>query len=238
MADENCRFSTVEERAGQEIIKLIIDHKYLPGEKLQEVDLAKELSMSRTPVRNALRKLAAEGFLDMQANRGCTVPFLALEDMRALFCFRAELEGIAASQAAGVIDKGTIEELQTLLDNEKNVYRQSDALNYNNINERIHKSVVEASGNNYLIRSFRPVFLRAQLYIYYYDRYCREKKPKAEYVELPETHRSIVEHSKLLWALAEGEPEMAGIVAKRHVLSTMEQLMNAFFISGAKIFDF
>jgi len=232
VGNENGHFCTAEERASQEIIKLIVDHKYLPGEKLLEVELACELGMSRTPVRNALRKLSAEGYLDMQANRGCSVPFLTLGDMEKLFSFRAELEGLAASKAALVIDKKKIELLEKLLDIEKSIYRQPDALQYNNINEQIHKVIVNASDDNYLIRSFRPVFLRAQLYVFYYDRYCREKKPKIEYIELPETHNSIVEHGKLTRALAEGEPEVAGIIAKRHVVETMEQLRRVFFLSG------
>lgn len=229
---------TAEERASQAIIQLIIDHKYLPGEKLLETDLAHELGMSRTPIRSALRKLAAEGVLDIHANRGCSVPFLTLDDMETLFRFRAELEGMAAATAASVISEREIDEIKTLLEQEKNIYGQSDALHYNRINEHIHKKIVNASRNSYLIRSINPIFLRAELYIFYYDRYCREKKPKIEYIELPETHSSIIEHNKLLRSLSEREPDMARIIAKRHVLETMEQLRKAFFLSGAKMFDF
>lgn len=230
--------STAEERASQAIIQLIIDHKYLPGEKLLEAELATELGMSRTPIRSALRKLAAEGFLEMQANRGCSVPFLTLEDMETLFHFRADLEGFAAQAAAQAIRPEQIEEIGNLLDMEKNIYSQADALTYNKLNEAIHQAVVDASANSYLIRAARPIFLRSELYIFYYDRFCREKKPKVEYLEVPENHSSVVEHAKLLRALEESEAEIARLVARRHVLHTMEQLRKAFFIWGAKMFDF
>ena len=107
--------STAEDRASKAIIKQIIDHKYLPGEKLLEADLAQDLGMSRTPIRSALKKLAAEGFLEMHANRGCSVPFLTLNDMDCLFNFRAELEGFAAFQAANFITDVQIEEMKKLL---------------------------------------------------------------------------------------------------------------------------
>lgn len=229
---------TAEERANQAIVELIIEHKYLPGEKLFEVDLAQELGMSRTPIRNALRKLAAEGFLEMQANRGCSVPFLTLDDMESLFKFRADIEGFAAQEAAQRITKEEILEMQKLLEMEKNIYSQADALSYNNVNEKIHSGIISASGNPYLMRTARSIFLRSKLYIFYYDRFCREKAPKAEYLQAPAKHNSLVEHEKILRAFVEKEPDVARIIAARHVYSTAEQLREAFFIWGAKMFDF
>jgi DNA-binding GntR family transcriptional regulator len=229
---------TAEERANQAIVALIINHKYLPGEKLYEVDLAQELGMSRTPIRNALRKLAAEGFLEMRANKGCSVPFLTLDDMEKLFKFRAELEGIASYEAAHRITEEDIQEMQKLLEMEKSIYSQADVLSYNNVNEKIHNLIIDTSGNTHLIRAARSVFLRSKLYIFYYDRFCREKEPKPEYIQVPGKHNSLVEHGKILRAFIEKEPEMARIVAMRHIQATAEQLREAFFISGEKMFDF
>lgn len=229
---------TAEERANRAIVELIIDHKYLPGEKLYEADLALELGMSRTPIRNALRKLAAEGFLEIQANRGCSVPVLTLEDMEKLFTFRSNLEGLAAFETAHRITEAQIHEMQKLLELEKSIYSRADALSYNNINEKIHNAIIDASGNIYLIRAARSAFLRSKLYIFYYDRFCREKEPKQEYLLLPEKHNSLVEHEKILRAFTEKEPEVARIIAARHVQATAEQLREAFFIWGAKMFDF
>lgn len=229
---------TAEERANRAIVASIIEHKYLPGEKLFEADLAQELGMSRTPIRNALRKLAAEGFLEMQANRGCTVPILTLEDMEKLFKFRADLEGFAAYEAAQRITGSEISEMQKLLEMEKNIYSKADALSYNNVNEKIHNGIFDASGNPYLVRTARSVFLRSKLYIFYYDRFCREKEPKAEFLQIPGKHNSLVEHEKILRAFMEKEPEVARIVAARHVNATAEQLREAFFMRGAAMFDF
>ncbi|MDD4159973.1 MAG: GntR family transcriptional regulator [Synergistaceae bacterium] len=229
--------STAEDRASKAIIKQIIDHKYLPGEKLLEADLAKDLGMSRTPIRSALKRLAAEGFLEIQSNRGCSIPFLTLEDMNDLFKFRAELEGVAAFEAAQVITDAQIEEMKKLLELEKSIYPQADALKYNEVNKMIHQSIITASQNDYLIRAAKVIFLRSELYIFYYDRFCREKKPKTEYLDTPELHHSIIEHEKILRAFIEKEPAVAKILAKRHVLSTVEELRKAFYIWGTKMFD-
>ncbi|KEJ91245.1 GntR family transcriptional regulator [Synergistes jonesii] len=228
---------TAEDRATKAIVQLIIDHKYLPGEKLLEVDLAQELGMSRTPIRSALKKLAAEGFLEMQANKGCMVPFLTLDDMERLFSFRANLEGFAAYEAAKNMTNNQIGQLEKLIEMEKGIYSQADALAYNKINAEIHNSIMIASQNDYLIRTSQSIFLRSELYIFYYDRFCREKKPKTEYLDAPQSHHSIIDHEKLLRAMVEKESEIARIIATRHVLATADQLKKAFFVMGSKIFD-
>jgi len=229
---------TAEERANQAIVQLIIDHKYLPGQKLLEKDLAQELNMSRTPIRSALKKLAASGLLDIQSNKGCSVPFLTLEDMERLFSLRAWLESYAAYEAANHITEEQLESLKDLLNKEKNFYSRGDILAYNRINEQIHKSIVAASGDPYLINLSRFLFLRSQLYIFYYDRLCIEKKPKLEWANSPSSHPSITEHEKILRALAEREQDIARILAQRHVLTTMNDLRKAYLDLDGKLFDF
>ncbi len=226
-----------EERAIRAIIKLMINRKYGPGERLQEAELAGELGMSRTPVRNALRKLSAEGLLDMQPNRGCFIPFLSLEDMQSVFLFRSRLEGFAAELAAKGISEQEIQRLKELVSKENEIYLSSDTETYNKINEKIHLGILQGSGNSYLIRLARPVILRSQLYVFYYDRFCRERKPKAEYVTSPESHHSLIAHSRLVRALEERECEIAKLLAERHILSTLEDLKKAFLIWGAEMFD-
>lgn len=226
-----------EERAIRAIINLMIQRKYAPGERLQEAELAGELGMSRTPVRNALRKLSAEGLLDMQPNRGCFIPFLSLEDMQSVFLLRSRLEAFAAEQAAENITEQELQTLKELVAQENETYLSSDAESYNKINEKIHLGILQGSGNSYLVRLARPVVLRSQLYVFYFDRFCREHKPKAEYVARPESHHSLVAHSRLIRSLEERESEIARILAERHILDTLEDLKKALLVWGAEMFD-
>lgn len=237
MAEGQGSRMNAEERAIRAIINLMIHRKYAPGERLQEAELAGELGMSRTPVRNALRKLSAEGLLDMQPNRGCFVPFLSLADMQSVFLLRSRLEGFAAELAATNISGKELQDLKGLVACENETYLSADAETYNKINEKIHLGVLHGSGNPYLIRLARPVILRSQLYVFYYDRFCREHKPKAEYVASPESHHSLVAHSRLVRALDERECEIARILAERHIKDTLDDLKKAFLIWGAEMFD-
>lgn len=226
-----------EERAIRAIIRLMIHREYAPGQRLQEAELAKELGMSRTPVRNALRKLSAEGLLDMQPNRGCFIPFLNNEDMKSVFLLRSRLESFAAEQAAINISKRDLETLKELIDNEYSIYISSDPEAYRDINEKIHTCVLKASGNTYLIRIARPVILRSQLYIFYYGQYCRERNHTADSFISSESHPSIVGHSRIVRALEESDGEVAGILTKRHILGTLDELTKARMVWGDSMFE-
>ncbi len=213
-----------EERAIKAIIDLMIQHKYEPGSKLQEADLAEELGMSRTPVRNALRKLVAEGLLENKPFRSCSIPILSLEDMREVFLVRSTMEALAAKEAAGKISENRIAILKDLLQQEEKAYLGSDPNLYYDINERFHMEVLEGSENSYLIRHGRPIFLRSQLYIYYYDRFCMEQKPNVEFITNPESQYSKVDHKGLVRALEEKDSEVAELIAGRHIMNTFNNI--------------
>src|SRR5579863_1311318 len=78
----------------------ILTRRAAPGERLVESDLTHRFGVSRGPIREALRRLAAEGFIEHAPNRGAVVRRLSLQDVRELFQIRAELEGLAARIAA------------------------------------------------------------------------------------------------------------------------------------------
>jgi DNA-binding GntR family transcriptional regulator len=78
----------------------ILTRRVAPGERLVESDLTRRFDVSRGPIREALRRLAAEGFIEHAPNRGAVVRRLSIEDIRELFQIRAELEALAARLAA------------------------------------------------------------------------------------------------------------------------------------------
>jgi DNA-binding GntR family transcriptional regulator len=91
---------TAEERAHREILRLIVSQRYAPGDRIFENELAEELGLSRTPIRNALRKLLAEGILENEGGLGCFIPKLTPSDMENVFQTRILLESRAAAIAA------------------------------------------------------------------------------------------------------------------------------------------
>ena len=88
--------------------------RFRPGEHLAEERLAREIGVSRTPVREALRRLSTEGFVEFMPNQGGRVPSLSFDDVKEIFDLRVILEGYAASLAARKMTMDKIAELRKL----------------------------------------------------------------------------------------------------------------------------
>ena len=86
-----------------------------PGERLMEIQLAEDLGVSRTPVREAIRKLEMEGYVIMMPRRGTYVADLSIRDINEVFEIRTSLESLASGLAAERIDEDELEKLQRLL---------------------------------------------------------------------------------------------------------------------------
>jgi DNA-binding GntR family transcriptional regulator len=97
----------------------IISGVFEPGERLMEIQLAEEMGVSRTPVREAIRKLELEGFVVMIPRKGAYVAGVSHKDVKDVFEIRAALEGLAAGLAAENITAEEIEQLEKVLDFEK-----------------------------------------------------------------------------------------------------------------------
>src|SRR5947208_1421868 len=89
----------------------ILNGEYAPGERLGEMDLADKLGLSRTPVREALRRLAAEGLVDVTTNKGAKVVDYPKGDLDHIFQIRAHVEGLAARAAAESASPADIDRL-------------------------------------------------------------------------------------------------------------------------------
>ncbi len=112
----------------------ILNRVFTPGQQLTDTQLAEELGISRTPVRDALRQLTHEGFLVNQARRGWQVYSLSLEDIHEIFELKEALEGLIAHQAAHCTDeekrallKSTMEKMKQAAGvNDFNAWREAD----------------------------------------------------------------------------------------------------------------
>lgn len=87
----------LEERAYRSIIRMILENRFKPEDCLLETELAVQLELSRTPVRQALGRLGAEGFLEKRRKKGCVIPMLTPEDAQQVFFARQAIEGQTAA---------------------------------------------------------------------------------------------------------------------------------------------
>lgn len=128
----------------------IMNGSLQPRERLMEIQLAEELGVSRTPVREALRKLELEGFIVMVPRKGAYVSDLSMKDIADVFEIRAALEGLAAALAA---ERITEEELETM---ERHLVEKAEAINQNDIDKlvivdtKFHETMYKASRNERL----------------------------------------------------------------------------------------
>jgi DNA-binding GntR family transcriptional regulator len=108
--------SNAAERAYQAIRQRIMDGSFAPGAALREEMLAAEIGVSRTPVRDALRRLLADGLVESTRNRGTFVAEITTDNLLEVHQLRAMLEGFAARRAAARITAGELAELRRLAD--------------------------------------------------------------------------------------------------------------------------
>ena len=116
----------VRSKVFQHLRRQILVGKLYKGQRLIESDIANDLKVSRTPVREAFRKLETEGLVQYSPGRGVTVSQLSNENMLELYSIRGVLEGLVASFAAEKITKEELKKLKTLLKEMDSSYKRAD----------------------------------------------------------------------------------------------------------------
>ncbi|QTX33394.1 GntR family transcriptional regulator [Aminithiophilus ramosus] len=211
--------ATAEERAHQKIVELILSRAYAPGDRLVETELAQSLGLSRTPIRNAMRQLVAEGLLEAQDGKGCYVPRLTPEDMRDIFKARIYLEGKAALEAATARTERDVDYVRDLLEREKEHYRAGRLHEYTEINKAFHLVVASMARNPYIEKFARQTFWRSELYIFFFDRFYVPEEPEKPLRD-PSQSRSCQEHERIVEAISAGDGTLAEVTMKAHILTT------------------
>lgn len=142
--------------------KMILSGELAPGEPLREVALSEQFGTSRTPVREALRTLAAEGLVTLLPNRTVQVSHLDEQAASEVFTVLGALESLAARLACERMTPEQMEILSELQDDMEHYYVSRDRPRYLEANRLIHELIVEASANSALILAWRLLLPRAE----------------------------------------------------------------------------
>lgn len=191
----------------------IKDGTLRPGERLMELQLADELGVSRTPIREAVRELEAEGFLVMIPRRGTYVADISLKDIAQVFEIRTALEELAAGLAAERITDDELEELERCLVEIGEHIETGDLEQVVEIDIRFHAVLYEASRNTRLIdiiNNLREMLTRFRSVSLHYPG------------RLQETYQ---EHRDLVEAIAEHDADLARKIAVRHMENSERTLL-------------
>ncbi len=135
-----------------ELRRRIVDAQYRPGERLTEERLAEDFGVSRNPVREALRVVEAEGFVEVQPRRGAVVATPSEDTMRDMFAVRRLLEPLAARLAAERADDDQLKGLRGLLDEARAATEDGDLVRVAELNSALHSRVFELAGNRWLLQ--------------------------------------------------------------------------------------
>lgn len=140
----------------------VVEGLLLPGQRLNERVLCEQMGVSRTPMREAIKKLAGEGLVRLEPNRGAVVHRLTTEEVAAAFEVVASMEALSGELAAQRATTAQIERVLSLQEQMEEAHRNSDLPGYYRINSEIHAAINEAAGNPVLTEMFRSINLRLQ----------------------------------------------------------------------------
>lgn len=211
-----------EEEAYEAIVSAIIEGRLSPGFPVTEHHLSAELGISRTPIRNAMRRLASEGLLEKRKNRGCVIPCLSRKDLEDLFKVRLLIEPSIAFEAAKKATKDRYPEFLALLEEERECYFKGDSSIYK-VNRDFHYGIARLTGNRYMEDVVRHYYWRSELYILFFDSFFIETD-KIKLLRDPDKSDSHVEHRALLEAIFQSNPEKSRELMEHHILSTLSML--------------
>jgi DNA-binding GntR family transcriptional regulator len=204
------------ERAYEVIRGGILDGTFGLGARLPEEDLAARAGVSRTPVREALRQLAAEGFVTFAPNRGAQVASWSEDDLEEIFQLRALLESYAASRAARRIDAARLLALHELADGMDAAARRGTAAALDRIaelNNRFHRAILTVADSQRL-----HALLDTVIVVPLVHRTFHRYTPAA-------LRRSMHHHRELLAAFEAADSEWAATVMRTHVLAARAALL-------------
>ncbi len=192
---------------------IVMDH-FQPGQRLPERKLALELQVSRTPMREALKILAAEGLVVISPNRGAVVADVSPADMKEKAYVLSVLEQAAAELTCAAASDDDIADLQALHYEMKASFLRRDRQNYFRINQDIHNRIVALSGNATLIDMHAN--LSRQLYrVRYLSNQKNEKWATA-----------MEEHEAILAALEARDGKRVGQELRNHLGKTWIKYAN------------
>lgn len=189
--------------------ELIIKGELSSGEALRQRDLAERFGVSPTPVREALRRLEAEGLVDYDVHRGSTVVEADLEAVEENYRIRAALEALAVELAVDKVTEATLDELEDL--NTRIESCPPDSPEVADLNRKLHFSIYQAARSPLLVSLMRLLWQS-------FPQGPQAGRPREE---------SVAEHREIIQALRERDGAKAALLTHDHILGGAGYLRSA-----------
>ena len=199
------------ERLADYLRNEIVAGRLKASHRLVEQELATQLAVSRVPLREAFRILAAEGLIAITPHRGAMVSVLSDDELTQLFAVRAGLEAMAARAAAQARSPMRADAMQLAIERMRRDVGKRDLAGYYSQAAEFHNLLMEASGNLVLVKLYNQIKTQFRRY----------QAAMARVPKLPA--QSIREHELIVAAIQKRNPEAAAKAAEHHINSVVEQ---------------
>ncbi|HEU0230550.1 MAG TPA: GntR family transcriptional regulator [Burkholderiaceae bacterium] len=191
----------------------IVEGVLAPGTKLNERELCDTLGISRTPLREAIKVLAAEGLIDIAPNRGATVSRMSEAEIREMFELMSGLEAFSGELACARITPGELSEIKALHYTMLACHAQNDLPGYYAQNHKIHDRINLAAGNSALRQIYISVNRRLQALRF------RSNFQTAKW------DQAVAEHEEMLKALEARDGARLAAILRQHLLEKRDAVL-------------
>jgi len=206
---------TLSQRLAEDVREMIFDGELAPGQRLQEADLAAHFGASRTPLREALKALSAEGLVEITPNKGARVSRLSIEELAETFPVMGALEALAGELAAVHASDDEIRDLRALHAEIVQQYQARNLKAYFAANQRFHENLLAAAHNATLSDHYHRLAGRVRRARYQANLSARRWA------------QSVSEHKEIISALEDRDGALLAQVLRAHIDHKFETVRDA-----------
>ena len=197
----------------------IITGVYPRGEILTELKLVENLGVSRTPIREALRRLEQERLI-AESGKGSVVLGITLEDLMDIMNIRQRIEGLAAYYATKNLTPEGEQRLRTINELQDFYYTKHDTENLRKMDDQFHDAIYELCGRTVIHDTLLPLHRKTQRY------------RRISIEDAPRLAHSIQEHKAIFEAICSGDAEKAEQLMQQHIINAKENMIERFHYHG------
>ncbi len=208
--------TSISDKAYEALSSLIITQRLKPGERLIEEQLAKEMGISRTPLRDAINRLAKDGLVIIEPRKGASVKAFKIEDVMEIYDIRMALEGLAARLAVERLEGKDLKRLREKFDSQ-------DARVLVKADTELHELIIRSCGNEKLMGILENLNTHIQLF------------RVAGYGSQVRSEHATADHIKIVEALMQQDGRRAEKLVREHIEKTKREIIDDFQRQGTEV---
>lgn len=211
----------LHELATRHIREMIVKSELGPGARLHEQALSEALGISRTPVREAIWALAAEGLVEVLSNKGAVVREMTVDEVLDTFQVIGALDSLVGDLAVANMTPQDLADLEDMHDRMRSRFEAKDLFGYFKANQEIHRKLVAISGNATLQRQLQGLNAQVQPYRYSVN------------IDRESWERSVRDHEAIMDALRDRDPAALAKLLRQHLPAKSDVVRHAFASASA-----